>query len=448
MNNPFTYEFLSSLLLLSVPVLPLLLMLPFIRKNLAWFYYIALIPASIVVVMPATLSTEVPWILLGLGLELSNETRLILASAIIMWATAGFLLFKNQSKPLQDSFFSSFFLLTMAGSLGAILATDLISFFLFSTLMGYGFYAMLMAKSDKKTRNITQNAGRVYLAMMIVADLILFEVMLIAALSADSMNFSEVHQTIVQSDYSTLYLALVIISFTIKAGVFPMHFWLTRAFRQVSFRMGLLFFGIPVFIGMLAMLRWLPLGEISSPIFGFTLVAIGLATLVYAVIMMVIEKRQQTPIKLLFFHSLLLANSFIIISMGIGLVDARIWDIYDNAIYYVLASIGLATTALLFITRNLQSYNETVYNDTHPSRVVTWPNNAFAWLGNTSSNLRDSLNTWIDNKVERIVSVGDSWQNYTQSYQKTLQTWPAIISILILLFATIIIIMLLNQFIS
>ncbi len=445
MNSGFTSEILSAILLLAVAIFPLIFILPFLQKYIAKFYYIALLPAIVLIIMPVNISAVIPWFLLGSWFEINSQSRLILASLVVMWIVLGFLFFKNHSKKIKNSFFASFFLLTMTGSFGTVLAADIITFFLFSTLMGYGFYGMLVAGADKAGDKATKSAGRIYLTMMIIADLILFEVLLIAGLTTDNMSFNALHQAIVQSDYLTLYLVLIIISFAIKAGIWPLHFWLIRASNQVQVRMGLLFLGIPVVIALLAMSRWLPLGEQSTLILGLILQAMGLATLIYAILRLFSAPKNKSLANMQFIYGLFILSSFIVIIIGAGLSYAETWNsLYSKLLPYLFAGMILTTTVLLITSRNIKPTNK--LNDFVPCKVETWPNLVIYKIGNISTKLQASWNTWFEDKIQQISSIEDTWQNSTEKHQKTLHTWPVIITVFILLFSVVMVILLFETF--
>jgi len=174
---------IPGMLLLLVPGLPLLLLLPALRSRLSRPCHLALLPAVMLLVIPEDFSIEIPWLLFGTGLGIDGPSRLLLAMSVVLWIAATFL--QAPSGQAGDNRYTSFFLLTMAGNLGAILAIDMVSFFTFSTLMGYGFYGLLVIDGDAAERR----AGRVYLGFLILADLLLFEALLIAATTSEDLGF-------------------------------------------------------------------------------------------------------------------------------------------------------------------------------------------------------------------------------------------------------------------
>jgi len=233
---------LQLLLLLSVPVLPLLLALPALRSHIPWPRHFALLPAVVLLAVPVDIFIELPWLLFGTGLGIDGPGRLLLLMSVLLWAGAASLLRAPGERPADNSRFTTLFLLSMACNLGVILATELVGFFAFATLMGYGFYGLLVADGDESARR----AGRIYLGSLILADLLLFEALLIVAATTADLSFGGVHQAIAGAPAAGLYLSMVLAGFALKAAVWPLHFWLPLAFHSARPAVALLLAGIPV----------------------------------------------------------------------------------------------------------------------------------------------------------------------------------------------------------
>ncbi|MEA2078397.1 MAG: proton-conducting transporter membrane subunit [Pseudomonadota bacterium] len=333
MNNT-----LSVFLLLSVPGLPLLLVLLALRSRLSWPCHLALLPAVILVAVPTAFSVEVPWLLFGTGLGIGGGSRLLLAMSVVLWAAAATLLPAPAGQP-ADNRLTTFFLLTLAGNLGVILATDLVGFFTFSALIGYGFYGLLVDGGDKTARR----AGRVYLGFMILADLALFEVLLIAAATTGDLGFEVVRHAIALSPASGLYLSMVLAGFALKAGVLPLHFWLPLAFRSARPSVALLLGGVPVAMGLLGMAHWLPLGELTLPDLGAGIQWVGLAAAVYGT---VVGLMQSHPRTLLAYAGIVVTSLFVTI-LGSGLEWPLIGSAIQGTAHLFILTLGLILAALV-----------------------------------------------------------------------------------------------------
>ena len=143
-------ELATLLLLLSVPGLPLLLAIPALRRHLPWSVHIALLPATVLLFVPGSLAIDLPWILQGsTGLGLDKVSRWWLAMSVVSWAVVGILLRRLDGRTAGNSL-TTLFLLTLAGQLGAILATGMIGFFAFTTLMSYAFCGLLFVEGDEQ----------------------------------------------------------------------------------------------------------------------------------------------------------------------------------------------------------------------------------------------------------------------------------------------------------
>jgi len=80
----------------------------------------------------------------------------------------------------------------------------------------------------------------------------------------------------------------------------------------------LLLVGVPVAIGMLGAVRWLPLGEITTPGLGLTIQGLGVAAMLYAVLAGV----KRTQLKLLPAYAAIIATGMLAIILGAGQAPA------------------------------------------------------------------------------------------------------------------------------
>jgi len=329
---------LDILLLLSVPGLPLLLAFPALRSRLFWPCHLALLPAVFLLAVPTDFSIEVPWLLFGTGLGIDGVSRWLLVMSVLLWAAAAILLHASTGQA-ADNRSTTFFLLTMAGNLGVILATELVGFFTFSALMGYGFYGLLVGSGDAAARR----AGRVYLGFMVLADLALFDALMIAAATTGGLGYEAVHHAMTRSPASGLYLLMVLIGFTLKAGAWPLHFWLPLTFRSSRPAVALLLGGVPVAIALLGMVRWLPLGEITSPDLGVGIQWLGLTAAIYGT---VVGLMQSHPRTLLAYAGMVVTGLFITI-LGSGLEWPLLGLAVQGTAHLFILYLGLTLAALV-----------------------------------------------------------------------------------------------------
>ncbi|HEB93247.1 MAG TPA: formate hydrogenlyase [Gammaproteobacteria bacterium] len=417
----------SALLLILVPLLPLLLVFPALRSRFSRPCYIALLPALILLAVPQAVSIDLPWLLMGSGLGIDDGAgRLLLAMSVLLWAVAASLLHSVNGKPVDDRL-TSCFLLTLAGNLGAILATDLVGFFTFSSLMGYGFYALLIAGGGAETRR----AARVYLVCLIVADLALFEALLIAAATARDLDFEAVRQAMAQSASPGLYLSMVLAGFALKAGIWPLHFWLPLAFRSFPPAVALLLGAVPVAIALLGFVRWLPLGEVRLPALGLIIQAMGAAAMFYAIL--AAAKRAQ-PIRLPACAAIFASGLFTTF-LGVGLGDPVAWNRHGNVAYFLIVFLGSGVAVLVIITgwRRARGHYPTMSGkpvDDSPPWFERWSGALTRWAAQVGG-LSRLCAAWRA-KVGGLRQIR-AWQRALHGSERFLQRWAYAITLFLLL---------------
>lgn len=363
---------MTESLLLLTPGLPLLLAAPWLRRFVPRFEYVAILPALLLLIFAEQSRIDLPWLLLGSGLGFIEQTPLLISMAILLWLPAAFSLSvrlqRNKASPLSEitnQRYSTFFLLTLSGYLATILAVDVVGFFTFSTLMGYSFYGLLINGGD----GTRKRAGMVYLYFLIAADLLLFEAALIAVVATGNLSFSAVRDAnlsinivrdvnlnfevvraaLISSSHSVMYLFLVIFGFALKAGFWPLYFWLPLAFRAAKPPASLLIGGIPVAIALLGLVRWLPLGDITLPLIGKIIQFSGVAAILFSLLYALILRELKTlPAQLA-----ILATGLFTVALGVGLRKPDLWQQFGHLIYFyiVLMSLGLALLAAFIAWR-------------------------------------------------------------------------------------------------
>ena len=118
---------------------------------------------------------------------------------------------------------------------------------------------------------------RVLLVLLVISDLLLFELL---AQAAGGVDFASLRQALASADDRGLMLGLLIAGFGVKTGVVGVHFWLAPAF-VTAVRPALI--GVMLGAGLLGWLRLLPLGEIQWTGAGGLLQWLAWVSLGYAV---------------------------------------------------------------------------------------------------------------------------------------------------------------------
>lgn len=387
---------LYAVLLWSVIAWPLLLTWPALQARLPYPRYLAVIPALILVLFPGDFSARLPQILLGTGFYIDDESRWVLAMSVIIWLVAATVL-EMRRHYINYNHLTVLYMLTLAGNLGIILSSDLVGFYCFSTIMGYGFYGMMV----RRVNTPNMRAGYSFLIFFIVADLILFEAILLAALVSDSLQFDAVHEAMTETSHRQAYLWLTVVGFTLKTGIWPVHHWLANSYRSANPLTLLLLAGVPVTMALFGLVRWLPFGEHTFYLPGSAMQLMGIATLIYTLLALF----KNTSVKIISARVTMVSAGLIFSITGTGLAYPTLWREYDIYFYPLLALQGIGLTML--------------------SLVLCQRTGMFASAERELpqiDHLRLVIKTWEQRKRSLIQSV---WQRSTRSLLKK----PAFISV-------------------
>ncbi len=364
-------EQIHSLLLLIAVVWPLLLAIPALHSRLPWPRHLAIAPAVVLIVLPGEGSLVLPWFLFGTGLALDTDSRWILLMSVAVWFLA--VMLSRSSRDFSPGYdnANTLFLLTLAGNLGAVLAADLVGFFCFSTLMGYGFYGLLIHGGDKEVRR----AGRLYLLFVIVADLVLFEALLLAASTTLDLRYAALRPAMAGAPSLQFYSWMVLIGFALKAGIWPLHLWLLGAFNLQRRSTTWLLAGVPVAMGLLGAVRWFPSGETALEVLGTTMQVMGVAALLYAAL----KFFRPDFVRMRPAWATLAVTGLFVAALGTGLAQPGLWRPYAGLMHPLIAASGIFLTALTVVIGRRQETHPQHGKALSPS-VAGWWSVARRWI--------------------------------------------------------------------
>lgn len=271
----------------------------------------AALPAFILALfVPPSASLHLPGLLLGTELGLVDDTgRLfLLFTALLWWLTGLYARAYLSDQPGRSRFFG-YFLLSMTGNLGLILAQDLASFYLFFALMSFASYGLVVHERSIEALR----AGRIYIVLVVIGEIALFAAMVLATTATGSTGFETVRQGLAQAESRDLIILLAFSGFGIKAGVLGLHVWLPLAHPVAPTPASAVLSGAMIKAGLLGWLRLLPLGEVPLLQWGEAFMLLGLIAAFYGV---AVGLTQRDPKTLLAYSSI---SQMGILTMAVGL---------------------------------------------------------------------------------------------------------------------------------
>jgi hypothetical protein len=247
-------------------------------------------PALAVALLVPDLTLALPETLLGSGLVLDATGRVVLAATALLWLVAGTLMVREYRADAGQRRAAVPALLATGAGFGLALADDGPLWFAAGTLAGFAVYALILQAGTRPART----AGRRLVILLVLSDLLLFELFLILAHAAGGTSFVALRGAVAAIGSPAFVLALMTLGFGVKAGVLGVHLWLLPAFGATTLGVRVALIGFVAAAGLLGWLRLLPLGEIAWSNAGAALHWLAVATAAYALIAGFSRTEQRT----------------------------------------------------------------------------------------------------------------------------------------------------------
>jgi len=234
---------------------------------------------------------------------------------------------KNYVNNQIGAYFALFLVMAM-GMLGAVLATNLIEFYVFFEVMLIPAFFMIALWGYEARRRV----ALLFFFWTHVGAVILLLGFLAIGLNVGSFNFADIKEHGIPKNILALAAAGIIIGLGVKMAAFVVHIWLPHVYRAAPTPLNALSSGAMLGVGAYGFFRLLIMllpGEYSH--FALFLNLWGLATMIYGGLMALI----QDDIKKLFAYSSISQMGYII--FGIGSASA----------------LGLSGAEMMFVSHSL-----------------------------------------------------------------------------------------------
>jgi formate hydrogenlyase subunit 3/multisubunit Na+/H+ antiporter MnhD subunit len=277
---------------------------------------------------------------LRVSLLLDAPGAMLLAVVALLWiATSATAFAETRGKPNAERF-AVCWLLTVTGSIGVFIATDLLTFFLVYALVSIPAFGLIAHDDDAASRR----AGGAYMAFTVLGEtfLLIGFVLLAAGEPSGSLQIRDVMAALPASPWRDTALALIITGFGMKIGLVPLHGWMPLAYTAAPIPAAAVLSGAAVKAGVIGLIRFLPF-EAATPSWGGALVAFGFFSAFYGV---AIGITQHNP-KAVLAYSSISQMGVIAAVLGMGLAAADKGAALDAAFY---AAHHVLVKGALFLT--------------------------------------------------------------------------------------------------
>jgi multicomponent Na+:H+ antiporter subunit D len=278
---------------------------------------------------------------LGISLVADRLSALmLLVSAVVTLAVLVYSIGQGMTGDERDTpmtIYHPTFLVLTAGVSNAFLAGDLFNLFVSFEMLLFASYVLLtLGGTAARIR-----AGTIYVVVNVVSSS-LFLISLAAVYAATgSLNLAQLSQRIGDlPDHVALVLQLLLLTtFSIKAAVFPLSFWLPDSYPTAPAPVTAVFAGLLTKVGIYAIIRTQTLLFPDSPLTDLLLVAAFL-TLIIGILGAV----AQSDIKRMLSFTLVSHIGYMVFGIALGTVAG-----YSGAIFYVVHHITIQTTLFLVL---------------------------------------------------------------------------------------------------
>lgn len=330
--------FVETAVLMLVPVLPLVLAAALSAQR--WRELVvrlapwASLPALIAAAVSSGALLNLPWLLLGSRLGVDDVGRVFLFFTAVLWLLAGIYGRSYLARDPRHARFFVFYLLTMSGNLGLIVAQDVLGFYFFFALMSFSSYGLIVHKRDPQALR----AGRVYIYLVMLGEVLLFAGLVAGTWHTGTLSLDEFAVTA----HSNLVIGLLLAGFGIKVGALPLHVWLPLAHPIAPTPASAVLSGAMIKAGLLGWLRFLPLGQVALPVWSSLCIAAGLGAAIYGVLVGLFQDEPKTVLA----YSSISQMGIITAGMGLGMAAPEIWPLCLSAVLIYALHHALAKGAL------------------------------------------------------------------------------------------------------
>jgi len=247
---------------------------------------LASLPALLVALLPGA-PLDLSAVLLGLRLEADAIARTLLLLIGLAWTAAAWF----AADRLDDRFrsFALCWLAALGGIVIAALAADLATFYTGYVVMTFAAYGLVIHERDPAALR----AGRIYLVLALAGEALLLAGLLLIGAALGNADLDTLPAAM-QGQDTALAATLVLAGFAVKIGVVPVHLWLPLAHSVAPVPASAILSGVLVKAGLLGALRIVPAEPFANETLVMGLVALGLFTALYGVVMGLSQQRLKT----------------------------------------------------------------------------------------------------------------------------------------------------------
>lgn len=234
------------------------------------------------------LSVHVPQLMgTGLDLRVGPLQYLLLLLTAFIWFIGTVFLIQYVPARLNRNRFHFFYLLTFAGSLGFFAAENILNQFTFFEILSLSAYFLIIHDEDE----YAHQAGTLYVTMAILGGLLVLMGILTAYEATGTLMLDELAQRLPAMETErTIVGSLLFIGYMVKAGIFPLHIWVPKAYAAAPAPATVILTGVLAKTGLYGLYTTIVLLTGSNPVFAWAALILGALTLLHGGLMALFQR--------------------------------------------------------------------------------------------------------------------------------------------------------------
>ena len=265
---------------------------------------------------------------------------MLLVSAVVTLAVLGYsigqgMIDDEESAPV--SVYHPTFLVLVAGVANAFLAGDLFNLFVSFEMLLFASYVLLtLGGTGARIR-----AGTIYVLVALLSSSLFLVTLAVTYAATGTLTLAHLGERLAQldPDVSLLIQLLLLTTFSIKAAVFPLSFWLPDSYPTAPAPVTAVFAGLLTKVGVYAILRMQTILFPDSPLTDL-LLWVALLTMLIGILGAI----AQSDVKRMLSFTLVSHIGYLVLGIAVGGVDG-----VSGTIFYVVHHITVQTALFLVV---------------------------------------------------------------------------------------------------
>jgi len=220
---------------------------------------------------------------------------------------------------------------------------------------------------------------------------------------------------------------MVVFAFALKSGIWPFYFWVTAAFKSSSQMTRVLLGGVPITMGLLGLIRWIPIGEGIFYTAGIIFQLVGTMAVLHAALRIF-----KHGFSLILTAWLAMAASGIFcIALGAALLEPALWQTYKNLSHPFIAILGVTLAMLSIMTEKFSAQQQATNNvPLFIQTLYTMYNNISGIIRHQTANALRNLQSILNAAYSSIIN---QCRRNSDKLEFLLAGWKAKITLFVLL---------------